>query len=73
MVPFIKGATRGNVTARAISVEKGGIFSGQLVIGQPSYAGGIIAGTKTSGRERAGGRYFGKRTPAFAGDVIHSS
>jgi cytoskeletal protein CcmA (bactofilin family)/ribosomal protein S27E len=29
-----KGSLEGNVTAKAITVEKGGIFSGQLVIGQ---------------------------------------
>jgi cytoskeletal protein CcmA (bactofilin family) len=29
------GSLEGNVTAKAITVEKGGIFSGQLVIGQP--------------------------------------
>jgi cytoskeletal protein CcmA (bactofilin family)/ribosomal protein S27E len=29
-----RGALEGNVTAKAITVEKGGIFSGQLVIGQ---------------------------------------
>jgi len=29
-----KGSLEGNVTAKAITVEKGGVFSGQLVIGQ---------------------------------------
>ncbi len=29
-----KGSLEGDVTARAITVEKGGMFSGQLVIGQ---------------------------------------
>jgi len=29
-----KGSLEENVTAKAITVEKGGIFSGQLVIGQ---------------------------------------
>ena len=31
-----KGSLEGDVTARAITVEKGGMFSGQLVIGQVS-------------------------------------
>lgn len=31
------GALEGNVVARAINVEKGGTFAGQLVIGQNSY------------------------------------
>jgi cytoskeletal protein CcmA (bactofilin family) len=31
---YKKGSLEGNVTAKAITVEKGGIFSGQLVIGQ---------------------------------------
>jgi len=31
------GSLDGNVVARAINVEKGGTFSGQLVIGQKSY------------------------------------
>ena len=31
---YKKGSLEGNVTAKAITVEKGGVFSGQLVIGQ---------------------------------------
>ena len=37
-----KGSLEGNVTARAISVEKGGMFSGQLVIGQVSIMQGEL-------------------------------
>jgi len=31
---YKKGSLEGDVTAKAITVEKGGVFSGQLVIGQ---------------------------------------
>jgi cytoskeletal protein CcmA (bactofilin family) len=37
-----KGSLEGDVTARAITVEKGGMFSGQLVIGQVSLAQGEL-------------------------------
>ena len=37
-----KGSLEGDVTARAISVEKGGMFSGQLVIGQVSIMQGEL-------------------------------
>jgi cytoskeletal protein CcmA (bactofilin family)/ribosomal protein S27E len=37
-----KGSLEGNVTARAISVEKGGMFSGQLVIGQADLTQGEL-------------------------------
>jgi cytoskeletal protein CcmA (bactofilin family)/ribosomal protein S27E len=37
-----KGSLEGNVTARAISVEKGGMFSGQLVIGQAGLTQGEL-------------------------------
>jgi hypothetical protein len=36
------------VTARAISVEKGGIFSGQLAIGQIDLAQGELLGKQES-------------------------
>jgi len=37
-----KGALEGDVTARAISVEKGGMFSGQLVIGRADLTQGEL-------------------------------
>ena len=37
-----KGSLEGNVTAKAITVEKGGIFSGQLVIGQAGFTQGEL-------------------------------
>jgi cytoskeletal protein CcmA (bactofilin family) len=37
-----KGSLEGNVTAKAITVEKGGIFSGQLVIGQAAFTQGEL-------------------------------
>ena len=37
-----KGSLEGNVTARAISVEKGGMFSGELVIGQADLTQGEL-------------------------------
>ncbi len=37
-----KGSLEGNVTARAISVEKGGMFSGQLIIGQADLTQGEL-------------------------------
>jgi len=37
-----KGSLEGDVTARAITVEKGGMFSGQLVIGQLSITQGEL-------------------------------
>jgi cytoskeletal protein CcmA (bactofilin family) len=37
-----KGSLEGDVTARAISVEKGGMFSGQLVIGQADLTQGEL-------------------------------
>src|SRR5436189_5238510 len=37
-----KGSLEGNVTAKAIKVEKGGIFSGQLVIGQADLTQGEL-------------------------------
>jgi cytoskeletal protein CcmA (bactofilin family)/ribosomal protein S27E len=37
-----KGSLEGNVTAKAITVEKGGIFSGQLVIGQADLTQGEL-------------------------------
>ena len=37
-----KGALEGDVTARAITVEKGGMFSGQLVIGRAGLTQGEL-------------------------------
>ncbi len=37
-----KGSLEGDVTARAISVEKGGMFSGQLIIGQAGLTQGEL-------------------------------
>src|SRR5204863_5004759 len=37
-----KGSLEGDVTARAITVEKGGMFSGQLVIGQADLTQGEL-------------------------------
>jgi cytoskeletal protein CcmA (bactofilin family)/ribosomal protein S27E len=43
-----KGLLEGNVTARAIRVEKGGIFSGQLVIGQADLMQGELLSERKS-------------------------
>jgi cytoskeletal protein CcmA (bactofilin family) len=45
-----RGSLEGDVTARAISVEKGGVFSGQLVIGQA----GLMQGELLQEKEPAG-------------------
>ena len=37
-----KGSLEGNVTAKAFTVEKGGMFSGQLVIGQADLTQGEL-------------------------------
>jgi cytoskeletal protein CcmA (bactofilin family) len=39
---YKRGSLEGSVTARAISVEKGGMFSGQLVIGQAGLTQGEL-------------------------------
>jgi cytoskeletal protein CcmA (bactofilin family) len=39
-----KGSLEGDATARAISVEKGGMFSGQLAIGEIGLAQGELLG-----------------------------
>jgi cytoskeletal protein CcmA (bactofilin family) len=36
------GSLEGNVTAKSIAIEKGGMFSGQLVIGQVSLTQGEL-------------------------------
>jgi cytoskeletal protein CcmA (bactofilin family) len=36
------GSLDGNVTAKSIAIEKGGMFSGQLVIGQASLTQGEL-------------------------------
>jgi len=36
------GSLEGNVTAKSIAIEKGGMFSGQLVIGQASLTQGEL-------------------------------
>jgi cytoskeletal protein CcmA (bactofilin family) len=36
------GTLEGNVTAKSIAIEKGGIFSGQLVIGQANLTQGEL-------------------------------
>jgi len=37
-----RGSLEGDVTARAITVEKGGMFSGQLVIGNIAFTQGEL-------------------------------
>ena len=37
-----KGSLEGNVTAKAFIVEKGGMFSGQLIIGQAGLSQGEL-------------------------------
>jgi cytoskeletal protein CcmA (bactofilin family)/ribosomal protein S27E len=48
-----KGSLEGDVTARAISVEKGGMFSGELVIGQADLTQGeLLPGQKSTAASR---------------------
>jgi cytoskeletal protein CcmA (bactofilin family) len=42
-----RGSLEGDVTARAITVEKGGMFSGQLVIGQADFTQGELLPERT--------------------------
>ena len=50
-----KGSLEGDVTARAISVEKGGMFSGELVIGQADLTQGeLLPGQKSTAASMAG-------------------
>ena len=53
------GALEGNVTAKAISVEKGGVFSGQLVIG----SAGLQQAELLPETESAPGKSAEKETP----------
>jgi cytoskeletal protein CcmA (bactofilin family) len=49
-----KGSLEGNVTAKAFAVEKGGIFSGQLVIGQAGLTQGeLLPEQKPTGVSKA--------------------
>jgi cytoskeletal protein CcmA (bactofilin family) len=48
-----KGSLEGNVTAKAITVEKGGIFSGQLVIGQADLTQGELLPERKSAAANA--------------------
>ena len=48
------GSLDGDVTARAISVEKGGMFSGQLVIGKKELTQGELLPAATPAEETAG-------------------
>jgi cytoskeletal protein CcmA (bactofilin family)/ribosomal protein S27E len=58
-----KGSLEGNVTARAISVEKGGIFSGELVIGQADLTQGeLLPGQKPAAASTAGLNISGATT-----------
>ena len=50
-----KGSLEGNITARAISVEKGGMFSGELIIGQANLTQGeLLPGEKPAAASVAG-------------------
>lgn len=56
------GALDGNVTARSINVEKGGKFSGQLIIGQkPLHQGELLPENEAVGRATAAKRLPGPR------------
>ena len=58
---YKKGSLEGKVTARAISVEKGGMFSGELVIGQPDLIQGeLLPGQKPGAASVAGLDISGK-------------
>ena len=48
-----KGSLEGNVTAKAITVEKGGMFSGQLVIGPADLTQGELLPERKSGAASA--------------------
>jgi cytoskeletal protein CcmA (bactofilin family) len=50
------GALDGNVTAKSIAIEKGGMFSGQLVIGQANLTqGDLLAEAKAAEKKAESG------------------
>ena len=57
------GSLDGNVVARSINVEKGGTFSGQLVIGQKTLGTGGVAARRRREATRAR-RKMSRRYPA---------
>src|SRR5205807_9992025 len=58
-----RGALEGDVTARAITVEKGGVFSGQLVIGDVSITQGELLQDQEPDAGRIPESYFPDAAP----------
>lgn len=61
------GSLDGNVTAKSIAIEKGGMFSGQLVIGQASLTQGeLLPETKPAEARKESDVAIGAAQPAHA-------
>ena len=61
------GTLEGNVTAKSIAIEKGGVFSGQLVIGQASLTQGeLLPETKPADKKAEAEMPVGAAHPAHA-------
>jgi len=61
------GALDGNVTAKSIAIEKGGMFSGQLVIGQANLTQGeLLSETKAAEKKSESDIPLGAAQPLHA-------
>src|SRR2546423_10330440 len=61
------GTLEGNVTAKSIAIEKGGLFSGQLVIGQANLTQGeLLSEAKASEKKKESDLPVGGTQPAHA-------
>jgi cytoskeletal protein CcmA (bactofilin family) len=61
------GSLEGNVTAKSIAIEKGGLFSGQLVIGQANLTQGeLLPEVKSSEKKKESEMPLGGAQPAHA-------
>jgi len=61
------GSLEGNVTAKSIAIEKGGLFSGQLVIGQASLTQGeLLPEAKAAEKKAESEVTLGAAQPAHA-------
>jgi cytoskeletal protein CcmA (bactofilin family)/DNA-directed RNA polymerase subunit RPC12/RpoP len=61
------GSLEGNVTAKSIAIEKGGLFSGQLVIGEANLTQGeLLPEMKSSEKKKESGMPLGGAQPAHA-------
>ena len=61
------GSLEGNVTAKSIAIEKGGMFSGQLVIGQATLTQGeLLPEAKAAASKAESDVSLGGAQPAHA-------